>query len=129
MPAAPTVRLRTCATASSVGTGLPRTWRASELSQAGAGASSSRAKRPLYRASPHPSEWGAVRPPRIDSAVNEKTISVGTLHSIPSSSHIGSFSFYVGGALAAILTSSAARESPSRRKLLLRLALRWPRLD
>src|SRR6185436_6711584 len=34
------------------------------------------------------SAWGPVRPPRCRRPEKEKTISVGTLHSIPSSSHM-----------------------------------------
>ena len=58
------------------------------LANAGVDSRKLRANFPSYSASPQPSACGPVLPPRSTKPVNENTMSVGTLHSIPSSSHM-----------------------------------------
>ena len=94
--ARPRVFLRTCATASSVLMGCFWMNSAIALVQAGLGSRKVWANLPWYRATPHPSACGPVFPPRITNPVKEKTMSVGTLHSIPRSSHM--VQLYFGGA-------------------------------
>src|SRR6476661_5011144 len=61
------------------------------LVHAGVGSRKLRANLPSYSARPQPSACGPVLPPRNAKPVNEKTMSVGTLQSIPRSSHMPAF--------------------------------------
>jgi hypothetical protein len=85
------VHWRTCATANSVRMGLPPARNAPPGCRRRVPAQEIRARVAAYTApARHSSECGPVCPRASTSAVTEKTMSVGILHSIPRNSHMPS---------------------------------------